>query len=962
MGADHLKYFYESHYIKKECEYNMLNMSMEEILKSGQALESVLDTQINRLKERTYHFQKQQQQDLVVLERYDFNIGDFTKKIVDNTVTPVRHKYLTFIDFDFISAQRKLKFKRSGYMGKEIGPYDVSTRADIFDKNYMVFIEGKLVDFIKLIPNEQGIELVIAMKTGMDKTGVEESKFNTWKRTKAKATVIFFNNSDFNPMIVNREVLRKNGQFLSLQESGIVDELESDQKYLTFVTSNNFGYDNHLVFTPERDEMMTFFKSMDGWASNLNRAYINIYGFRNLAQSIIIPKGVTSFQIPGYKRPIPTENILVFRETLVGKRLASDVKLTKHYPNFYTIEGNVNNDVLNLFVFYSSDNTQDVGFTNELAPYYETLGNNVSTFDKAPAIVRDYQPNEIDYSIANYSQSGYTTPYEYKLQYLNMLADVHPDNLLDFLKEQYSTTDGLFVHVKHIDLYQRVRHDNRTEIDDIYQHVDFPEERYVITLKDIEQDGKYIFNLYIDGLRYIPDHAYRRGKYTYTYIPSFMILDETIIEIERFELFENSTQAVMDQINPTMSIEVQGKYTRGDIYLLNSDNRYIDPAKYRVFAVENYQFTTYEHDDLNFIPHNKIYISLLDPAEYGKVTVHIDRHHDYNVEIATNSALYASTSMRLDGPSIHRKFRVFFNGHHVPNHLFEVESTGVHMDETNILAGISQKEGDRVLFEYTPNAYLPLLNLDSLPTHHVIALHGITNRPFSLSWYDVYLNGKKLNKRHIRVLSPYLIQIINVGSINTFEIYAREGQQDVISTNTKTIIDMLWENNKGFQDGLTTYDKKSNNSEVDIFEEVFYFYLKQLKNFWLHEMKASFYHINPDIDQITPAVQAKYPNLFKRLTGYFHLNGDTHGPEGADVEVLHINPDDLQASAYTTELYDLYLFLQARGIHINPDDTIDESITAQFPIIFDGGQGVFINPDVLYQDPESKLMHINPDK
>ena len=351
---------------------------------------------------------------------------------------------------------------------------------------------------------------------------------------------------------------------------------------------------------------------------------------------------------------------------------------------------------------------------------------------------------------------------------------------------------------------------------------------------------------------------------------------------------------------------------------------------------------------------------LVDPAYYGPVTIRVDRTQELFMETIAEDVPNTSINMAIDSPPYPEKFRVYSNGRHIPNHLIEVSSDGVHAGNTNVISTIPQKAGDKVLFEYTPNKYTRLLAVNELPTSQVISLQGITTRPFSLSWYDLYLNGRKLTKNNVRVLSPYLIQIVNVDSIYNFEIYERQTYTDAITSYTKTIIDRLWEEDEAFREGLLNYDNGSKNEELDIFEEVYYFYLDQLKNFWLREMKASFYHINPDINQITPEVQAKYPKLFAGLQ-YFHLNGELHGPDQYGVEVLHINPDDVAISEYAKDLYDLFLYLDRVGVHINPDNQIDDSITSQFPVIFGEGNGVFINPDTVYAHPDSPLLHINPD-
>lgn len=938
----------------------MLNMTVGEIVKSRQAPEELLGKHLERLKERTYEFQRQQQQDLVTLERYDFNMGDFSRKIVDNTTIPVRHKYLSFVDYSFVSPQRKLKFKRSGFMGKELSQYDVSTNPEVFDKNFMLFVDGKLIDCVKIIPREQGIELVVNMITGNDKMGIEEDTFKAWHNQKLPASIIFFNNSLFNPLITNREILKKNKKFLSLSESGIADELEDDEKYLTFITSNSQGYASNLVFTPERESLLSLFSELDEGAG-IQRSFINIFGFRNLSREIKLQAGVRTFQIPDYIMPIPIENVLIFKETPNGRLFASDVKIKRYYPNFYELDGNLNHD-LSVLVFFSDQNELVTGYTNELDAYYQTVGDSVYTFETAPDIVRNYTPTEVDYSIANYKQSGFKTPYEYKLNLLSNLVDKNPSYLIDFLKDQFETTDGLFINMSNIDLESRKRDNNHTEIIDPFQRDEFDEPRYVITLRDIDESGKYSVNYYIDGIRYVPDKVYTRGKYSHVYIESSQINPDSYIEIERFEVFENTKMGhISPSTNKMIFMDVTDNYTRHDIYLVDSEGKYIDPTTYRVFTVDKENKIDYHAPySMDFIPSGRVYIQMKDPEYSGELQLSIDHYHSMKTVVLTENEPFVQINMQIDEYPTESKLRLYKDGRFIDSEYVYMEHNGVHLSDTTVVSALSHKAGERLLFEYTPNTYTKVLSLKDLPQNNVIYLHGIIDRPFSLSWYDLYLNGRKLNKSHVRVLSPYLIQLVNVKSSVNFSIYQRQRLKDAIITGSKTIIDTLWETDNRFKTSMLQYDTKSGNYELDIVTEVIYFYIKHLKDFWYNEMKTLFYHINPDENQITPEQLKTYNHLLRNLD-YIHLNGDVIGDEEGNVEVLHINPDIMKSSQYTRDVYNFYQYLTDQGARINPDESIDPETVEQFPNVLTGTE-FMLNPDKLYPGDIQGIMHINPDK
>lgn len=873
----------------------MIRYNLKDIKKYGYVDENLLNKALRELKERSYGFQDKLQLDSVVLERFDFSIRDFNKTVVDDSVLPVRRKYLAYADLEFIHPQRKLKFKRSGLMGKELSMFDVSENSNIFDKNFMFFINGKLMDCVTIIPGGDGIQLVLNIFNGTDNFGVNILTFNEWITNNAKATIIFFSNSEFNPLITNRQILSDNKEFLSLQESGIIDELESDETYITFITSNGMGYSSNLVDTTNKDKLLSFFEEVDSGTSK-ERAFINIFGFRNLSEMKTIASGINTFQIPGYKMPVPVENILVFRETPNGREFATDITLSRSFPNFYTVSGNDDNSQLSLLIFFSEQNEEGEGYINEIEGYYKIMGDNTEAFLNAPDIIKNFKPEDMEYSIDDFISSGISVPLQYKLDKLSELADKNPEFIRDYFKDQFETTDGFYVDLNNIDLTQRLRNDNHTEIINPSQQVTFPEERYVITFKDLDDDNKYDYRIFIDGELYAPDIIYENGEYHHVYIPTDKLKPDSFIEVERFLIGESERSVSYNTSRTTNYIDIpSGIYTYDDLFVVRDDTgEILDTKKFQVYTIlPSTELNIIDPLDPHYIQQTRVYFKLLDPSLNNvPMTIHVERYSHLDKRTIDMSDDHHEFSSPIMTNPKNNHLRTFINGRLIQPYYVGFDHDGIYSNNTDLTTLLYSDEGDEIILDYTPNEYDLVLDLDVMPENNIIYLHGIIDIPFDLQWYDLYVNGKRMTKRNIEKLSPYLLQIKNVESIRNVTIYSRKRPDEAVYPNpaTKTIIDTLWETDMTFKDAVLSYPNNSSDIEPDIITSNTYSYMYQLKMLFENEMKYRIYHINPDIEQITQEMIDKYNLVFKDTT-ILHLNGDDlFGSE--KTEILHINPDE----------------------------------------------------------------------
>lgn len=950
----------------------MLRYGLTTIESMNVASDNYMGELLHSMRDSNFLFQEDLQLDSVIIERRNLPISKFKRSIRQvNGKFTARYKYTAYVDYQFINPQRKLALKRSGLLGKELTFYDISNNPSIFDKNYMIFIDGELVDCVNILVGDAGVEFVLNVQQDKKQVGVPYKQYKEWLSRDVRVDVLFFSNSKFNPIETDRETLQKNHQFFSYTNEDFINSLNDEDSYATFILFKEEGYRSDLLHVQGKEKLLKYFQGLNV-IKKKEKAFINVYGFKNLNRMIEIKGNERVFQLPGYKMPIPVENIIPFRKTEYGNKYAGDITFRRHFPNFYEIKGNTDGSDLSLLVFYSQDNYKCEEYYNEISSYYKIMGDDVETFTNAPMAIQRYSPLPIQFSIKDFLSSGSKrTPLGYKLSVLNTLVDKNPEYLRQFVKDRTETSSGFYIRLKNIDLESRKRTSNKDEVAHGFLPRTFKEERYVVTMRDLYGKGKFTVRFYVDGLLYVPDEIHNDGQYTYMYIPTTMVNKNSIIEVEQIvkgkvmsytQSF--STLSTVAKLNVPIDA-----YSLSDIIVVDAvtgeelDRRLFNfTTTYNGMAI-NHARDIYE----NFKVNNVRVMTLSDTMLNRSIKFVLSK------ETQTSDTIYEERSygvrhtvdMTMEGVFNQRRLRLFKNGRLIPSYNASYE---VKDSEKNIAVNIEvgMKRGDKFHVDYLPTDYLMILELYRIPNNGVLNLKGLIDRPFDLEWHDVYVNGVRMTKDNFEFVSPFIIKLKNTKSFYNLTIYEKGRQLDVItlSDSARTVIDKIWEEDEAFRDALVDFDTNTSDDERDILTESIYWYVEEMKEFFYNEMENTYgiYHINPDIDQIAAETRSKYPRLFRKNPSVLHLNGDI-GKGKEETIALHINPDSARPSRESDEVEEMYLrFMLLAGLHVNPDlDQITPEMRASFKHLFGEDNGFFINPDFIFETGETKTFVLNPD-
>ena len=188
--------------------------------------------------------------------------------------------------------------------------------------------------------------------------------------------------------------------------------------------------------------------------------------------------------------------------------------------------------------------------------------------------------------------------------------------------------------------------------------------------------------------------------------------------------------------------------------------------------------------------------------------INTDIQKTWNFKITADNRQIKIRDFNLDPTT--DKFRVYLNGRLLDaHHDYLIDASlpnGFYLGSTVTFAITAQFIGAAdVLIEYVPYRYQLLYRLTNVSTNNIELRPSSIKRPFSLVYYDVYLNGRKLYAEDIIIKSPCRI-IINTPVIGgTLSFYERAHDPDIYENDKemrKALIDKIAEQDNNFRKWL----------------------------------------------------------------------------------------------------------------------------------------------------------------
>ena len=564
---------------------------------------------------------------------------------------------------------------------------------------------------------------------------------------------------------------------------------------------------------------------------------------------------------------------------------------------------------------------------------------------------------------------------EYKNEVLKDFIKVEPFVLRDYVFEQKKKGVSAYVFTNTIDLSERIRNDTSEEFPDDINIIEFDEPCYVFSLLNNEDDDHHAnVRVFVDGLFVMKELIQKRNEFAeYIYIPCSLITNDSVLEIQYVRGIYIDRNVEFKSLDDEVSITIASRDpntipTNADLVFYDNVEtgtiyRY-DPSFFDVNLVTEYgEFKTSlgsVKKRLRFVNLTNFKVKANDEEILNKplkirlsksaegIRYIVPRDGEVFLEFVDNTFGYHKDFIRVyvNGRIMPREMYMFYPMYHYPRIRFLYE---MHKDDI-IYIDVSP-------YRYTQIYYSPRIeNINGL-----LDLRTIINKPFDIRYYDVYINGRKLNIDNAVAIDPWTVKLMNIKSSYNLLIFEKERDAEyfgvdytlekfffsvdelinkryVTEEEKRKLIDFIVNNNKPDE---TVVKPNTDDEEPELYPGVsdrFIYYLFDM--FYYSELIPKTF-VNPDIVQfsllvlldwyeeiyntyITSAVDATCddePNAKIRRANYVNalcLNPDIYynGGEGGD--------DNAQLVYAVGHLNELTQDILNMGVEIDTEITIDK--------------------------------------
>lgn len=168
----------------------------------------------------------------------------------------------------------------------------------------------------------------------------------------------------------------------------------------------------------------------------------------------------------------------------------------------------------------------------------------------------------------------------------------------------------------------------------------------------------------------------------------------------------------------------------------------------------------------------KIRITLTDESLFGQdICIEIKKRPFYSGG-RLNTIAYPSFSRHIPNwENVEDYTRVFRNGRLMGKNRYAFHDYLHGMVNIQILERLNR--GNTYAFDVTPFRNKLIYYREQLESD-MIDLRGIIDKPFDPSFYEVYLNGRRLNRTNLFPISAWEVRLVGIHSMKNFEIYERD--------------------------------------------------------------------------------------------------------------------------------------------------------------------------------------------
>ena len=741
-------------------------------------LETVGQT-LEDLKKHAYSYLFDLQKDIVGFHKLHLKYEDFDVKR-DFIFTHIDlNKVMQYnVSIPFIHHNNRLKFRRSKLYNVSITNDDIEENHDLFVYSYFVFINGYL-DYSARLKCREELTSVCLRKEAM--TPELREQFQPG----ADIDILFLPDVGIETLEATKEDLETN--------------------FLTFKTSSTIKFRDHVyAFVSHEDGLVKMYqaKVVDGKVvvpeesiaeyedNDVIKIMITI--LPNFHEQKVCEPGVDYFENSVTPMPVPAENILTLTRNEDGSfRFNNGIGIEKKYPNVFRLpEGHTDTIYANIYYWQNSSNSHLIyGFDTDI---YSTAINILEEYRNGTINenIEKYIPFLYDYDLTNFHKSHDKDHQIESVVYkVNKLFETF--KLWSFASQLYyenlsKEINGYIIDTTRLNMREKVRRNNRQEIRIEGYYQDFKEDRYLFIFVNKISNRPLPYKYWIDGVRYIPDEVYRDGALEYVYIPCSLFKETgSRIEIEKSNDVAWKVSFMPNDDGSIIDLKLgKGVIPVHSLFVVDQNLEFVDSSRYKLVVSKNgKEIGEPSSDSKLLLTENHVlkFFPIDETLKGNKVTIgYYERPIQYEVDLNQLNFMMRNLNYQHHVNNIKARpncIRVFREGRLLPQSMYSVVPPDKLSGEWKIeLDGFGSFYSYQV--DYIPEGYNEVYSQETVNEKGIIDLAGKIDKPFSVKYFDVYINGYRLLPNQIKKLSDFVIQISDVNTLHNLYIYEKDVTTD----------------------------------------------------------------------------------------------------------------------------------------------------------------------------------------
>lgn len=776
-------------------ESDILALASKRAIDPKSILETLKDTTVRNFR-TLYNIQRVN----CGVRRYDININDMGRieKLRTEKTTryyPRRYGYSLCEPSVFVSSWKKCR--DYGLYGIPLSQDTISENSHIFSNNFLMFIDGKMITTGEMIIKDCECIIILDVNAGTENTadGIPEADYVKYCENNETVTIFILPN--FKAIGLKLGYTR----FDQVLERSVpysrwgLDSLDFKHTLVFMNTNNDYSTTYHIpAMFDDENKTVDIPKDIPVAANNV---YICLLTLSDIwyDTKTVDTEDTKWFQLnEGYNTPFVATNMLAFTENGDGTlSFNKEASLELYYPTFYHTENVPTDTVSKLYLLYKY--TNDSKYVNELK-LLERLKKDILSYyqdGSLPDFVKDYEPSDHKWIIPNEYVDCTHYPSRPLYNFEALAGMVYKDNnvLMKYLLNKLRYIPKFYVYVERLDLTKRTRMNTWKECDKMGEMMEFPHPYYLISLRNSFIGGYDMdFRIWVDN-KFLHPNEYvliKTMDFYHFYFPVEKITKTSIIEFERHReyefIVEHTFESMEDDFEIVFPKECPFIFAHDIVTIDMSNNVYIDNSQYRIVSYSDLMEREIEYvPDHYSIIRYKCRIKLLDrrmlntPIRfhiYHKAVSHLLTNEDGITESGVPATIHTPN---YNHPT-KREVRMFHNGNYLPQACFGLYDNDRYLQMMEVWmffrADVDLEKYHTISIDFMPVEYIKEFELDYIDNEYGYVDTGNSlSMPLSLRWYDIYVNGLKLNKSNVDIVTSNKFFIQGIASRKNLEIIRR---------------------------------------------------------------------------------------------------------------------------------------------------------------------------------------------